>query len=88
MAHSIDFTKRQLGRAKNTAQAALDSEDGKLIPPKALAPDMIAQADAFELAADAVDAAAKKTAKEVQEGDDALSELRSDASGDRAQARR
>jgi hypothetical protein len=73
---SIDFTKRQLSRARATAEAALATGEGQQVALKILAPDMIAQCDAFEAADAAVRSAQVGTTKEVGEGKQALETLR------------
>ncbi len=73
---SMEFTRRQVSRIKATAQAALATE-GEYIALAILAPEMIAQCDAFTVADDAVLAAEEVAKREGVESAVALKALSS-----------
>ncbi len=75
-AQSIEFTRRQVARVKVTAETALAAPATEYVALKALAPDIVAQCNAFTAADDAVMAAEQAVKKEVSESTAALTELR------------
>ena len=70
---SIAFTRRQIGRAKATAERSLAGPDDPL---KAYAADMLEQHAAYDAADKAALEAERVAKKEVGEGDAALAALR------------
>jgi hypothetical protein len=70
---SIAFTRRQIARAKATAERSLAGPDDAL---KAYAPDMLEQVALYEAADRAAVDADRAAKKEVSEGDAALAALR------------
>ncbi len=73
---SFEFTARQVGRARATAEAALAAPDGEKVAIKVLARDLLALCDSYDAAARAVTLAERATDKEVSEGDAAIQALR------------
>ena len=76
-AQSIAYTRRQLSRARNTATQALAAPEGQQVALRILAPDMIAQCNAFDAADTAAQQAAPAAKKEVAEGNQAMTALAS-----------
>jgi hypothetical protein len=64
---SLTHTRRQLGRARITANAALAAPEGRQVALKVVAPDMLAQCDAYDAADAAVKGAEAASAKETRE---------------------